>query len=397
MNSKLGRMVVALAGMSLVFGCAEKTFIAARMDNDPLAEWPAVTLAARSKPAAVVAPAPYVPPPADEAAGAAQEVSAKRSVIYSAVLQVVVSNLQAALEQVNAMATSTGGYLQEQNGETITIRVPATKFDETIARISKLGEVVGKQIKASDITEEMLDIQIRLDNAMKTRDRLLKLLETSSKTEDTLKIETELARLTNTIEQIKGHQRFLEQQVAMSSIKVVFNSPVQQQTATARLPFPWVNELGDGLVTGRAEDRPQSESWLNRGVRFELPKSYVRYYVQENRTEAMSAAEVNVKVQKHDNYDKGGISFWGELARKAMVEHRAIAIAETRELTLNAGAPAMLFAGTREVGRETQGYLLLLAANEDSVITFEAWGPAAEMKREAQSLENAAKSIRLKR
>jgi hypothetical protein len=308
---------------------------------------------------------------------------------------VVVSNVQVAVDQVAALAASGGGYMQDRDDTSITIRVPAEKFDAAIARIGQLGEVTSRQVKAADITEEMVDIQIRLDTALQTRDRLLKILEKSTTTEDTLKIEAELQRLTQTIEQIKGRQRFLEQQVALSTIHVSFNSPVPQQTARAQLPFPWIYDLGDSLVTGQAEARARSESWFNRGIRLDLPKTFVRYYVDDTRTEAMSASEVLVKVQLRDNYDKGNIAFWSTLARKALVEHRAIALKETRDLKLDTGAPATLFVGTRNIAGQAQGYALLIAVNDDRVVTFEAWGPSGQFDADWAALEKAARSVRL--
>ncbi len=339
--------------------------------------------------------APAEDPTVGSGAPDAQAVAAKRIVIYSASMLVVVSNVQVAVDQVAALAASGGGYMQDRDDTSITIRVPAEKFDAAIARIGQLGEVTSRQVKAADITEEMVDIQIRLDTALQTRDRLLKILEKSTTTEDTLKIEAELQRLTQTIEQIKGRQRFLEQQVALSTIHVSFNSPVPQQTARAQLPFPWIYDLGDSLVTGQAEARARSESWFNRGIRFDLPKTFVRYYVDDTRTEAMSASEVLVKVQLRDNYDKGNIAFWSTLARKALVEHRAIALKETRDLKLDTGAPATLFVGTRNIAGQAQGYALLIAVNDDRVVTFEAWGPSGQFDADWAALEKAARSVRL--
>ena len=80
----------------------------------------------------------------------------------------------------------------------------------------------------------------------------------------------------------------------------------------------------------------------------------------------MSAANVLVKVQRHDNYDKGSLAFWGELARKALVERGALEVTEQREAKLASGAPAALFWGRKGGGGKDapESYLLVLAANE---------------------------------
>lgn len=329
--------------------------------------------------------------------GAAVELAqAKRVVIYTAGLQVVVSRIEPAIEQVVAIAREAGGYMQEQEARAVVVRVPAAKFEGVLAKLMRIGEVVDKQVKAADVTEEMMDLEIRLDTAMKTRERLLKILEQSGKTEDTLKVEAELARLTETIERIKGRKRYLESQAALSTIRVTFNSPVPQQTQVGRLPFSWVGELGDGVVTGHVAPGVKGGSWFNRGIRMELPKGFVRYFVSEERTEAMNANGVLVKARKHDNYDKGDVKFWGELARKSLVESRSIALTESKEIRFENGAQGMLFVGTRQVGQEEQGYLLVLGVGEEKVVTFEAWGGKDAFARERAGLEGTGKQIGVK-
>lgn len=321
----------------------------------------------------------------------------RRVVIYAGSISVVVRDTATAVAGVKSMAERAGGYMQEQDGSSIAVRVPAARFDEVMTAIGKLGEVSAKQVRASDLTEEMFDIEIRLDNARKTRERLLKLLEQSGKAEDTLKIEAEVSRLTETIEQIEGRKRFVEQQAAMSTIRASFNSPVARAERRGQTPFPWVEGLGDSVVTGRTETGSRDSGWFNRGIRLDLPKTYVRYYVEDDRTEAMSAEGGLARVQRHGNFDGASVKFWADLARKNLVERRAIALDATREVKLEAGAPAVIFRGTRDVAGERQGYLLMIAANDDHVVTFEAWGPEKQFGTDADAMERAALSVRLRK
>ena len=85
--------------------------------------------------------------------------------------------------------------MQEVAGASVTVRVPAAQFDQAVRAVEKTGEVVDRQLKASDVTEEMRDLHIRLDNAEKLRQRLLGILEKSQKVEDAIKVEAELARV----------------------------------------------------------------------------------------------------------------------------------------------------------------------------------------------------------
>jgi hypothetical protein len=160
---------------------------------------------------------PAATPLAAPAAAEGQVESVQRQVIYSGALRLVVVSPLESFASITAIATEAGGYLQESDAKSITVRVPATSFEPVMTRISKLGEVVDRSVKAADVTEEMLDINLRLDTARKSRERLLAHLEKSEKLEDTLKIEAELRRLTTEIEQMEGKLRFLQAQIAMST------------------------------------------------------------------------------------------------------------------------------------------------------------------------------------
>src|SRR5262249_33597550 len=148
----------------------------------------------------------------------------------------------------------------ERDSTSIIVRVPAAGFADLVASVAKLGDVTQQQIRAQDITEEMRDLRIRLDNALQTRQRLLAILERSTRVEDTLKIEAELQRITETIELIKGKLQLLESQVAYSLLKVQVNSPLPQKQLVAQIPFEWVRHLGEGVTSGVASQQAITSS-----------------------------------------------------------------------------------------------------------------------------------------
>ena len=316
-----------------------------------------------------------------------------RQVIYSAGLQLVVVSVADATRSVKSFAEQAGGYLQESNSSSITIRVPADKFENILERIASLGEVVDRSVKASDVTEEMLDLNIRLENARKTRDRLLEHLAKSSKVEDTIKIEAELSRVSGEIERMEGKLRYMQSQISMSTIRVDFNVLASRTPGSGDnlgLPFEWIEQLGDGLVAGNVKNMPRKPTLFSVGPKFDPPKDFIRYFSQGTQVEAMSADGLRLKVHRQSNYDKGALAFWSKLARKALVESRALAVTSEREL----GDDRALLAGTREVAGEKFGYLLVLARTKDYVYSFEAWGPKAAFDAQSEALIASAKSLR---
>lgn len=317
---------------------------------------------------------------------------AERQVIYSASLSLVVVSIAEAQASVLAFAREVGGHLQQSDARSVMVRVPAAKFEEVVARIGRLGELVDKNISASDVTEELYDLDIRIENARKARERLIEHLAQSQKIEDTLKIEVELTRLTGEIERMEGRKRFLASQVALSTIHVQFNSTAPQGPAGDGLvvPFEWLARLGDGLIAGTVEGRPRKPRFLANGPSFDVPSQFLRYYQSADLVEAMDGEDLRIKVQRQDNYDKGALEFWQKLARRSLVESRALAVSEERLLAPD----KVLVRGTREVAGEPYGYVLVLLRTSKRIYTFEAWGPKARFDAAYPALEASAQSLR---
>jgi hypothetical protein len=315
--------------------------------------------------------------------------SESRIVIYSAGLRLVVVSTADALHAIQKLATDAGGYMDEQTSGSITIRVPVARFNDTVASIEKLGEVVDRNIKAADITEQMIDLQIRLDNATKARERLLQLLAKSEKVEDTLKIESEIRRLTDEIETTKGKIRFYESRAAMSSIRVELNA-LQPQLAGRQgigIPFRWIEQLGDGLIAGAVQTQSREAGIFGHGPSFKAPAGFVRYYQNTNITEAMDAADLRLKVQEHDNPDNGDLAFWTKLARRVLVETRALSVTSERT-----DKDASTIEGTREISGKKYAYLMTLKRTKNKVVTFEAWGPEDQFNAAKAAIEASSKT-----
>lgn len=331
-----------------------------------------------------------IPAAAVDTAAPATNPAEKRQVVYGATFKVVVANLRGSLEQVREMATEFGGYMQEEIGGTITVRVPAAKFEEAVEVIEGIGEVVSRQLRAQDVTDAMRDLRIHLDNDEKLRQRLQALLAKAEKVEDALKIEAELARVTESLDRTKGQLRVLESQVAMSDIRVELNTPVGQPAngTGPGLPFDSIEMIGDGLVAGQVQSTVRKAGVLGHGPRFKPPADFVRYYEASDHTEAMDAEGVRLRVIKWNNVDKAALPFWSKLVRKALVDGRSLSVKNEET-----GNDFYLVEGMRDVGGKPLGYLLSLKRSNGKVIAFEAWGPRDLVEQKNDALRTSALSI----
>ncbi len=179
----------------------------------------------------------------------------ERMLIQRGQVQVEVGRPEDSAREFLVKVQAAGGYLQQQVGTTLTVRLPAAAFDAMFAAVKSMGRVLAEQRQADDVTEEFVDLGIRLDTARKARDRLLEILQKADKVEDILKVEAELRRLTEEIERMEGRKKFLADQVAMATLQATFSSPASGPStfrARMRSPFWWIEEAGpEALLEAR--------------------------------------------------------------------------------------------------------------------------------------------------
>ena len=143
-----------------------------------------------------------------------------RKRIFSATLGLSVPEPDSAANQIIAIAKSVNGFMSESSTTGTTIRVPADQLEEVMNQLQALGKTRYKHMRGEDVTEAYRDFGIRLDNAEKSRQRYLELLAKAVNVEETLLVERELERLTETIDLLKGKMNRLDQLEAYATISV---------------------------------------------------------------------------------------------------------------------------------------------------------------------------------
>jgi hypothetical protein len=177
--------------------------------------------------------------------------------IYTGTATVLVPSVPEAQEKLTRRVIEIGGYVESQQGDTaantttITFRVPAAQFFPLKAELPTYGQLLNDTVQAEDVTKQVFDLELRLDNATKARDRLADLLKQATKMEDILQIEAELRRLTDEIEAMKGQLRFLKDRVAFSTLTVSLYSNAPPPVTGPRRTysrFDWINRVGPERV-----------------------------------------------------------------------------------------------------------------------------------------------------
>lgn len=166
-------------------------------------------------------------------------------IIYTADVSLAVFQVENAMNTVENIGREVGGYLSQRSDNQIVIRVPRGRFQEALARIEPLGDVLHRNISAQDVTDQYVDLEARLKNAYAMRERLMELLK-KAEVKDAIEIQRQLGEVTETIERLEGQLKLLKDKIAYSTITVSFQPVSSQSVAETQmnLPFPWLQELG---------------------------------------------------------------------------------------------------------------------------------------------------------
>jgi hypothetical protein len=166
--------------------------------------------------------------------------------VYTADVTLAVFEVDKGLGAVEKIASDVGGYLSQRSDAQIIIRVPRARFSDAMELVGKLGDVLHKNVSAEDVTDEYVDLDLRLKNARATRDRLETLLVTAD-VKEAIAINQELAKMTEEIERIEGRLKLLRDRIGFSTITVSFEAQTPKQSPArsgSLLPFPWIQTLG---------------------------------------------------------------------------------------------------------------------------------------------------------
>jgi hypothetical protein len=139
-------------------------------------------------------------------------------------MAVEVRTLDAARTRLEGTIAALGGQVArstraEKRAEYL-IRVPAARLDALMDSASTLGKVERRTVTSSDVTEQLVDLEARLDALRATRDRLRQLLERADEVQDVISVERELARVQGELESLEGRLQLLRTQVAMSELSL---------------------------------------------------------------------------------------------------------------------------------------------------------------------------------
>ncbi|MEO5842226.1 MAG: DUF4349 domain-containing protein [Acidimicrobiales bacterium] len=166
--------------------------------------------------------------------------AAGRQVIFTARVQVEVVNVFSAVAEAKRLASASGGYLfsersvevesSTQPQSEITFKLPPERFAGVMDDLARLGRERGRQVDASDVTAQLVDLDARLKSADASLERVRKLLGDAKTVQEIVSIEAELTKRETQVEQLKGQLNQISRQVEFATVTVTFGEKLATAT-----------------------------------------------------------------------------------------------------------------------------------------------------------------------
>ena len=199
--------------------------------------------------------------------GGGNQAQIERLIVKNGNISVYVSNTFEARNQILGHVNQLAGEgafvvsVNESGGGgdvspyiSIVIRVPVTRFDESMKLIADMaaeGTTAQRSETADDVTNQFVDIAARVEALELARDRLQQIMAEAQNTNDLLIAEQQLAQREAEINALKGQMQYLEQTAALSSITVSLQPYILSQPVdTSWQPGETLRRAFDDLIDG---------------------------------------------------------------------------------------------------------------------------------------------------
>ncbi|OZB96440.1 DUF4349 domain-containing protein [Paenibacillus sp. XY044] len=211
---------------------------------------------------------------APDAGFTAQDVAGglNKKLIYKAHLVMEIQDYAQAQTEVRNMVTLSGGYIvnfsetdsASERGGTFILKVPASGFSSFLNRLEQMKhDSLQRSIEGQDVSEEYVDLQARLKAKQIMEEQYIAFMKKATKTSDLVSFAKELERVQEEIEQIKGRMRYIDQNVAYSTVELRIYQPEKTlpKAEPDRQQAPLGKRAGDALQ-GSMDVLTQMGQWI---------------------------------------------------------------------------------------------------------------------------------------
>ena len=161
-----------------------------------------------------------------------------RKMARNSSISLVAKNPGDTAEKIRQLAQRLGGFLVTSTTTgaegapfaSLTIRVPASRFEEAGAEIRKMGlRVESERVEGQDVTKQYVDMDAHLRNLRAEEAQYLSIMKRANTVKDTLEVSEQLSNVRGQIEQQQAEFEALSKQVETVAIAISVHSEAEAQ------------------------------------------------------------------------------------------------------------------------------------------------------------------------
>lgn len=182
------------------------------------------------------------PAPATTSGSDAQLAQYQQQIVKTGEITLQVSNVADTSSQVRTLAATLGGYVGGsqagtlEQSATLTLRIPAARFDDAISRLHEIGDkVLSESTSEQDVTAAVVDLDARLKNLQASEIQYRTLMAKATKINDILAVQSRLDDVQGQIEQLTAQLKQLTDQADLSTLTVTLRptpQPISEVSST---------------------------------------------------------------------------------------------------------------------------------------------------------------------
>lgn len=170
-----------------------------------------------------------------KAAEPASLVLRDRAVIRSAAITLLADDVAAARSDLLAITDALGGYVADERSEAdrggrlrsadLTLQVPTDDLDLALERIADVGTETSRAQSTEDVTEQVVDVDSRVDSAEAALRRVRLLLGQANSLGDVIRLEQVVSSRQADLESLLSQQESLAALTSMATLRVSVFEP----------------------------------------------------------------------------------------------------------------------------------------------------------------------------
>ena len=260
------------------------------------------------------------------------------------------------------------------------MKIPVRNVSAALIELEVLGKVESRHISAEDVTENAIDLDLRISNLESLHRRLTELVEKAAGVRDILAVEKELSRVTGELERLRSMRKNLGRRVDFATIRLNFTPPSSVEVETRRLIPPHIAGLGLCSTELRIDNRKAADPPFE----FNLPQGFVPVSMRgSNGFFAVDDRDTVIAASILEPLPGADLRFWSSMISRALRELHGYTVTSEQKTASNGTEYALIrgrrLRGTHPIRYEISCRITRHCFRPDEVYIIEVIGSEERM------------------